>query len=1022
MLLWSTLRVVFFVIAATSLRAQAPDFACEVQPVLAEHCYPCHGPDARQRKAFLRLDSFAAATAKRKDGLQPIAPRDPANSALLARINSHDPAFLMPPPEAKKPLTEKTRALLHRWIETGAGYTQHWAFLPPQQQRTKGNDVESWCRDDLDREVLARLHIEGLTPSPAADRATLLRRAHLVLTGLPPSTDEVAAFETDLTTDAYERRVDDLLQRPAYAEHLASTWLDLARFADTYGYQSDFECRTWPWRDWLIDAFARDLPYDELVTQMIAGDLLPAATQQTRIATAFFRLHRQTNEGGSIEAEWRHEYIADRVDTFGTAFLGLTVGCARCHDHKFDPIPQRDYYALGSYFAIDECGLYPYSTGGIPQPTLRLSTTEQDLEIARLTAEVNSATQNLTLAIESAPTLDDLAPLPAAIAHYTFNELANGKTADTNRPDKPADVPTGVVLTDGERGKALQFDGDSGITLPGIQGFSRDDAFSFTFYIWCPDHKDRAVVLHTSSYTEDADTQGYQVLLREGQLCFEIAHHWPGSAIALRTAALLPLQRWIHVAVTYDGSSRANGMAIYLDGVRADTAIVRDHLAGPAHVRTLQLGARDRDRGFTGGRLDDLMVFARALGSAEILLLATGVRDDSATAKRQQSLDTDQQVLTAREKLTAARKGLHGYVESLPELMVLAENATPPERFVLQRGAYDQPDRTRPVQPDALTALLPFAAAWPRSRLGLAAWTTSPDNPLTARVEVNRLWAQCFGQGLVRTQENFGVLGEVPAQRLLLDALAFDFKNTGWRIKPMLRRIVTSATFRQQSVASASLRERDPDNRLLARGPSFRLSAETLRDQALAAAGLLSAKVGGNSVKPWQPAGLWSDAGVSWGGGDYQPDQGQNAHRRSLYTYRKRTAPPPNLLTLDGTSREVCVARRQSTNTPLQSLVFFNDRVFLECAEALADRMSRELPFAFPAQLDRAFIALSGRAPRPAEHAAMQTMFDLQRAAFFDDQLACSKLLFLLANDPERASLLMVCSTLLASDAVMVMR
>ena len=1010
------------VLAASPLWAQAPDFAREVQPILAEHCYPCHGPDARQRKADLRLDTFAAATAIAKSGRAPIVAKDVAQSELLRRIDSPDHDELMPPPEAKKPLSAAQRAVLRRWIEQGAAYARHWAFEPPTKRAANATGDTSWCRDELDHYVLARLQRAGLTPQPDADRATLLRRAHLVLTGLPPTPAEIDAFATDDSRDAYERRVDELLQRPACAEHMATAWLDLARFADTYGYQSDFECRTWPWRDWLIDALQRDLPYDRFATELIAGDLVPDANRSTRTATAFFRLHRQTNEGGSIPEEWRHEYIADRVDTLGTAFLGLTVGCARCHDHKFDPITQRDYYALGSFFAIDESGLYPYTTGGTPQPAMRLSNAEQDAEIARRTTAVAAAEAKVSAAI-AAPRQSERTPLAPALAHYAFDDVVGGKTPDAVRKDQPTDVPAAVTLVDGQVGKALQLDGDAGITLPGVPAFAREDAYSVAFWLWCPDRKERAVVLHTSSYTEDADTQGYQILIENGRLSWQIVHHWPGSACAIATTTDLPLKRWIHIAVTYDGSSRAAGMAIHLDGVRAETTVVRDHLQGPAHVRTLQLGARDRDRGFAAGKLDEVMVFARELLSSEIRTLANGAHEDSAAEAQALAIAQDPAVIAARAELTTARRQLHGYVESLPELMVLAENRTPQERFVLKRGAYDQPDRTQPVQPGAIAELRPFTPSGKRTRAELAAWLCASDHPLFARVAVNRLWAQCFGQGLVRTQENFGVLGEAPLLPELLDALAVDFTASGFRQKALLRRIVTSSAFRQRSTATAAVRERDPDNRLLARGPSFRLSAEVLRDQALQAAGLLHEQIGGPSVKPWQPPGLWSAAGVGWGGGDYQPDQGPNAHRRSLYSYRKRTAPPPNMMTLDGTSREVCTARRLPTNTPLQALVFLNDRVFLECAIALADLVLRDPNTSGDeAKLARAFAALTGRAPRPRETEPLQQLLAEQRAAFAADPLAASQLLAELQPDPERAAWTLLASTLLASDATLVMR
>jgi len=807
---------------------------------------------------------------------------------------------------------------------------EHWAFVAPRKAVPAVVDA-AWCRDDIDRCVLAGLERDGLRPSPAADRAVLLRRLHLVLTGLPPSPAEVDAFVADAEPEAYARRVDALLASTAAAEHQATAWLDLARFADTYGYQADFECRTWPWRDWLIRSFHADKPWDRFVAEITAGDLLPDATLETRTATAFWRLHRQTNEGGSIEEEWRQEYIADRVDTLGTAFLGLTLSCARCHDHKSDPITMRDYYSLGSFFAIDESGLVPYSTGGVPQPAVRLSTAQQDAEIARLRAAVAVA--------------------EAACAAA------------------PADAPPAAIEPVARRDGLLECDGDARHGVKDVPKFTRADPFRIDFDIWCPDHKQRAVVLHTCRYTLDADTQGYQVLIRDGRLCWELVHHWPGSAIALRTVEELPLRQWLEVSVTYDGSSRAAGLCIRIDGDIVATEVVRDHLAGPTPQRAFELGARDRDRGFKGGKIRDLRVFVEPLvGSGKAL----------------------------RE----ARAALHAYVDAIPELMVMAPHSAPPARFVLRRGAYEDPDHDQPVSPGVPAAVLPFDAAWPRDRRGLAAWLNDRDNPLTARVVVDRLWAQCFGRGLVATPDNFGLLAARPRQQALLDLLASDFASQR-SVRAILRRIVLSSTFRQSSTVAAEQRAADPDNARLGRGPSFRLSAEALRDQALAASGLLHAVLGGPSCKPWQPPGLWRDSGASWGGADYKPDQGPNAHRRSLYSYRKRTSPPPNMTVLDAPSREFCTAVRMETGTPLQALTFFNDPVFHECATALAKLALADVEADGDARLRFVFRRLAARAPTPAEVTALRP---------------------LLAVADEQQALTLIASTVMASDAAVVLR
>lgn len=875
----------------------------------------------------------------------------------------------------------------------------HWAFVPLRPVAT--NDPTRGS-SELDRLVLVELRRRGLDLAQPADPATLLRRAHLVLTGLPPTPEEVASFVTNPSPRVFADRVEELLASVACAEHLATDWLDLARFADTYGYQADFEARVWPWRDWLIESLRQDKPWPRFVEELLAGDLLPDANVDTRIATAFWRLHRQTNEGGSIEAEWRHEYVADRVDTFGATFLGMTIGCARCHDHKSDPISQREYYALGSFFAIDESGLYPYSTGVTPQPSVRLANAGQLQKIAALAAAARLAHDNYRAALAAATSnaRPDKVAAPSPLAHFSFDDLHDGKCADNYKSDRKVTIPAGVRLLAGAVGSGLECDGDARIAVPDLPAVSRDDAFSVRLRIWIPDTKDRAVLLHTSHYTQDADTQGYQLLIEDGALTWTLAHHWPGAAISVRSATLAPQQRWVDVVATYDGSCRASGLSLYFDGLPVTTTIVRDHLTGPSTVRRLELGGRDRDRGFAGGRIDEFAWYDCALTAAEVATLA-GLEPDEAARIANQA-QRDSAVLAARHAWQEARKALHAEEERIPELMVMAEPSNAPLRYVLRRGAYDQPDLAQPVFADVPAALMPWRDEWPRNRLGLARWLLDPGNPLPARVVVDRLWALCFGRGLVPTPDNFGVLGVPPVHRALLDELAADFAAHG-SMRTILRRIVLSNTFAQASIADAAVRERDPHNELLARGPSFRLAAEVLRDQALAAAGLLHRRVGGPSSKPYQPSGLWRDAGVGWGGAEYQPDRGPDAHRRSLYTYRKRTAPPPNMLALDGATRESCSVRRQTTDTPLQALVFWNDPVFVECAEALAARVIGICPDPDrTARLRLVFVALAAREPRLEE---MQTMNRLTEGI----------------TDEQRA-LALAATTLLASDAVVVLR
>jgi len=1015
--------------------AATPDFQREVRPILAEHCFACHGPDEGQRKAKLRLDTLAGATAAREDGAA-IVPGKPAESALLSRVKSDDPDEFMPPPKSGKArLTEDEQATLARWIAAGARYDVHWAFVAPRKAPLPSVRDAAWCRDELDRFVLARLEAAGLAPSAEAEPELLLRRVTLDLTGLPPTLEELDAFLAEHARDpegAYRRAVERLLASPHFGERVASDWLDVARYADTYGYQADRERRVWPWRDWVIDAFDRNLPYDQFVTWQLAGDLLPEATREQKLATAFNRLHRQTNEGGSVEEEFRCEYVADRVNTLGTAFLGLTLECARCHDHKYDPLATREYYALSAFFAGgDECGLYSHFTEATPTPALALPTAEQEQTIARartkvagLEAEFVQLSESRRAAFErwlAGPhTLEE----PAPLARYPLDEIAadGGKLANAVEPSKPGNVYEGPELVPGHAGQALRFGGDNGAAFPGVAEFAHWQPFSFSFWLEVPEKKARAVVLRRSRAWTDAGSQGYQLLLEDGRLSWSLVHFWPGDAIAVQTRAEFALGRWVHVAATYDGSSKARGLALYLDGERAELEVVRDHLVKPitgGDPGALALAERFRDVGLAGGAVDELCVFERELSALEVARLAGAKGEPSREELFAHYLGSvDDEARALRERLTVARHALADALADVPEIMTMADDGPPRESYVLRRGRYDDPDRAHPLVPDVPSALPPLPAGVKHDRLALARWLTDARHPLTARVAVNRFWQMLFGRGLVETAENFGVQGTPPANPELLDALAVDFVASGWDVKALLARLVSSATYRQGSRLTPELAERDPANQLLARYPARRLTAEQVRDQALAAAGLLCETLGGPSVRPWQPPGLWSFTAA----GDYVPDEGEARHRRSLYTFWKRTVPPPNLTLFDAARREVCVARRGSTNTPQQALVLLNDPQFVEAAGALALRVLAESARAGE-RLELVFRLLTGRRPSASELVELRALFQDEREAFVVAPadaaalLAATGLALGAADPADWAALTTVASTVLSLDA-----
>ena len=1008
------------------------DFDLHVRPILSRACFECHGPDAGSREASLRLDREHDVLGD--EGV--VTAGDPERSLLLRRITHLDPDRVMPPPDALHQLTPSEVQTIRRWIETGAEWREHWAFTPMARHPGLHPENASPESDPIDLRILAAIEATGLRPTGTVDRSTLLRRLSFDLTGLPPTIAELDAFLADREPGALERVVDRLLASPTFGERMATNWLDLARYADTYGYQSDVDRPTWPYRDWVIRAFNDNLPHDDFITWQLAGDLLPEPTRDQRIATAFNRLHRMTNEGGSVEAEYRAEYVADRVHTFGTAMLGLTTECARCHDHKFDPISQREYYELGAFFDdIEESGLYSHFTRATPTPTLLLTTPDTEAEIDRHRKAIadhlatigglrETGDPRFQAWLSSTPTIG---ALPGTVIHLPMTELLEGtKLANLADPDAPGTVSGGPVP--GSEG-GLRLDGENSIRVAGAE-FSRFDPFTIALRLQVPAASERAVVMHRSRAWTDAGSQGWELLLEDGHPRWSLIHFWPGDAISIRGTEPLPLDRWIDVAVVSDGSSDAEGLAIYVDGERWPTEITHDHLVkaitggGPG---SMTIGQRFRDRGFKDGEVADLRVVDRACTPLEIRYLHDGEAIESALASPEADDDPalratfhagfDPATLTARNELRASRRSLAASLDRTPELMVMEELDRPRTARILERGRYDQPgDVVDPGVPSILGELPPGS---PRNRLGLARWATAPENPLTARVAVNRLWMQVFGIGLVSTPEDFGVQGIRPSHPKLLDELALDFIASGWDVKAMLRRLVLTDAYRRSSRADPDAARKDPDNRLLARGHRARLHAEMLRDHALAGSGLLVDTVGGPSVFPYEPPGLWEEKS----GASYPRSSGDGLHRRSLYTYWKRTSPPPAMLILDAANRDVCTARRSPTATPLQALLLMNDPQFVEAARVLAERVLSERVDPSIA-IDLAFRRLTSRDPDDREREALRSLHGAELTAFRNDPVAAAALAAVGESprregldDAEVAAMTMTCSAILNTDA-----
>ena len=928
-------------------------FNRDVRPILSDKCFHCHGPDPKKRGGDLRLDVRADAI---KDGH--ITPGAPEKSLIIERILSHDPDERMPSVKSKlEPLSTAEVEILKRWITEGAEYEAHWSFIPLKADATRGRS--------LDEIVSAGLSERGLKFQPRATAETLIRRLSFDITGLPPSVEEVRAFQAAYQADAAastEKLVTKLLASPHYGERMAVDWLDVARYADSYGFQVDRDREVWPWRDWVVKAFNENLPYDQFITWQLAGDLLPGASDEQVMATAFNRLHQQENEGGSVEEEYRVEYVADRLQTVATAFLGLTFECARCHDHKFDPITQKDYYGLFSLMQnIDEAGLYSFFTPSVPTPAMMMMAPAAKEKMSLLKAKVAALEKEMPAVRSETPVLDG-----GEVAHFTFDQLEQRRLADALHPAPPPVAnkdpkapapphPAAVMngenqLVAGKLGKAILFTGDDSVDTP-VGNFNRHDPFSVSLRMRVPDVKDRAVVFHRSQAWTDAGSRGYELLIEEGKLKWSLIHFWPGNAISIRTQASVPTKQWVNVVVTNDGSSRADGLKIYLDGKLAAVEVIRDNLTknitGGGHD-AISLGQRMRDRGFKGGMVDDFRVFSRDV-----------------------SMPWDEKMEPKLAALKEARAAVTALANDQKEIMVMGEQPQPKKTYLLTRGEYDK--RGEEVGPRTPDFLPPMPKGAPMNRLGLAKWLTAPEHPLTARVTVNRLWQNLFGRGLVKNTEDFGSQGERPLYPELIDYLAQRFIESGWDLKALVKEIVLSQVYQQQSISAPAAMADDPENVLLARGARFRLPAEMIRDNALAASGLLKITLGGPAVYPYETTEGFKPAG---------PSAGDGVYRRSLYTHWRRTSPPPALLAFDAPRRAVCLSRRDRTDSPLQALILLNGVQYVEAARVLGEKLHLETGGKISSMIELGFMRCLSRQPDAREIQITTQLYREQLAHF----------------------------------------
>ena len=1004
------LSVFVFIGGTAVLHARTIEFNRDIRPILSDACFKCHGPDKAKRKADLRLDIEASAKAKLGDHFAILAAQ-PLKSEVVARITSTDADERMPPADSGLQLTTRQIELLRQWIQEGAKWEAHWSFIAPQRPSLPAVKNAGWCRNAVDRFILARLDQENLQPSIEADRAALIRRVSLDLTGLPPTRAEVDAFLADASPQAYERVVDRLLASPRHGERMANRWLDAARYADTNGYQSDGERSMWRWRDWVIDAFNRNLPFDQFTIEQLAGDLLPGATMAQRLATGFNRNHRGNAEGGIVPEEYAAEYVVDRVDTTATVWLGLTMGCARCHDHKYDPVTQRDFYSVFAFFNnVPENGR-AIKIGNSP-PVMTAPTDAQAKQLARLEHQLAEAESRLR----------DLEPrISAAQAAW-----------ETSAPALPWTITQGLQvryelagsLTGGARfeagdaafaGNAAALDGTRFIHCGDVGAFGFFDKFTLAARIK-PQGPDGAILSRMAEQYEDSafasDSDGYRVQLKDRRIQVHLTKRWLDDALRVETEATLAQDQWQHIAVVYDGSRLASGVKIYINGQPQKLRVLLDQLNQTFLTKNpLRIGAGGGPANRFRGLISDVRVYDRALDAEDIGVITTtaGIHQlavipraqrtpsQSATLRACFISEHAPEIMRAAHSDVVTLRSQHAkFIESLPTVMVMQEMKKPRETFVLKRGEYDK--RGEKVFANVPLSLPPLPADAAHNRLGFARWLVSKSNPLTARVAVNHQWQMLFGTGLVKTAEDFGSQGEPPSHAELLDWLATEFMRTGWDVKRLLKTMVISATYRQSSRVTPELLARDPDNRLLARGPRVRLSAEMIRDQALAASGLLVDGLGGPSVRPYQPSGLL----MALTGTDYEQDHGDKLWRRSLYTFWKRTSPQPTMTTFDAAGREACMVRPGRTDTPLQALALMNDVTFVEAARCLAQRVLHERDT--EARLRLAFRLVLARAPRPSEMQVLLADLNHHLARFHGDAKAAQALIHI-GESPHDTSL-----------------
>jgi len=993
----------------TGLSGKIPkvvDYNIHIKPIISDRCFACHGPDKNAIKVGLTLHTKEGAYAELSEnpGHFAIVPGKIDQSEVVRRINSTDKEVRMPPAESNLKLNEYERKLITKWIEQGAVYQPHWSLIPVTKTNIPEVENKEWISNPIDNFILAKLESIGLESEEKASKEKLLRRVSFDITGLPPTMEDLNIFLKDESEDAYEKVIDRLLASPHYGERMASEWLDISRYADSHGYQDDRPRTMWPWRDWVINAYNDNLPYNDFVIWQLAGDMLPDATFEQKLASGFNRNHAITQEGGVIEEEYLTEYAADRVQTFSTAFLGLTVQCSRCHDHKYDPISQKEFYQLYSFFNNNnERGKISYSDLA-PTPSIKYENIELENEvmaIKEMLAEIEDEQKKFHPEIEEDKLKTWFENLNwqtleteglAAKYKLDFREGSSLKDEVTNTFSGTLNhklalkIPVPAAVN-GKFDQGLQFDGSNTLTIGDVGDFEYHQAFSlggWINYSVSPDH----IAGILSRRNGEQNKSGYGLYLdSENSLRIQVVHSLK-MLIDVRSKIKIPSNEWTNIYGTYDGSGKASGISLFINGEKQEVEVLSDNLEEKSILVGTQLTVgnwmiraieRNNLGGFNGS-IDEISLYQREISPLEVKYLFDESPEYDARVVYQTYLKRENKAMSRiQHKLDSLRQK----DTSIPNVMIMEELDSIKPAFILNRGVYSA--KGEQVGRGTPEAVLAFPDSLPKNRLGLAMWLFNEKNPLTSRVLVNRFWQRIYGRGLVSSPEDFGNQGALPSHPELLDWLAMEFMRSEWDMKKLIKLMVMTSTYQQSSEIDPRKFKLDSENVYLSRGPYKKLTAEMMRDQALASSGLLNKKIGGKWVKPYQPAGIWEELANQIGENKYRPGNGADLYRRSIYTYWKRTIPVPSMLTFDASERAMCTVKRQSTSTPLQSLVLLNDPQYIEASRILAEDLIRSSGDEPSIWIENAFKRLVTRSPSSEESGLLLDIYISELRRFEKD-------------------------------------